>query len=61
MFVDLPFARITSSGFSLHADPAFPAISVNDGNDYNVIKNFKGIKIVGWIAIYNISPDIVSE
>jgi len=32
-----------------------------DGYDYNVIKNFNGIKIVRWIAIYNISPDIVSE
>ena len=34
---------------------------VNRGRDYNVIKNFNGIKIIGWITIYNISPDIVSE
>ena len=33
----------------------------HDGYDYNVIKNFNGIKIIRWIAIYNISPDIVSE
>jgi len=35
--------------------------SANNGGDYNVVKNFNGIKIVRWIAIYYISPDIVSE
>jgi hypothetical protein len=34
---------------------------VKDGGDYNAIKNFNTLKIVRRIAIYYISPDIVSE
>ena len=35
--------------------------SANNKRDYNAIKNYNTLKIVGGIAIYNIYPDIVSE